>query len=368
MKHHRSYVAGMAGLALGLGLLAGCGSANDDADDNDSSAEVTLTDMTGREVTLPKSATKVFAAGPPATAMVYSFDPDHLAGWNSKVSDSQREFLTPEAADLPVLGRAFGDQGDFNPETLLEADVDLIVDAGNLDEEYQSGADDLQEQTGIPVIQLSTDPEDLAEAYSILGEALDDEDRAEEIGEKVERILDDLQKGSDNVTETKSIYYGQGENGLNTAPAGSIHSRVIEMIGATNAADVDLDSESGRAEVDFEQVLNWNPGVVVLAPDSPDSTLATDPAADADFGTLDAVASGDVFVSPAMPQQLFGWFDGPPSVNQLLGSIWAAEAVYPDAYDFDLVDEVQSFYADFYHYDMSTDQAEKILESSGVTP
>lgn len=94
MKHHRSYVAGMAGLALGLGLLAGCGSANDDADDNDSSAEVTLTDMTGREVTLPKSATKVFAAGPPATAMAYSFDPDHLAGWNSKVSDSQREFLT----------------------------------------------------------------------------------------------------------------------------------------------------------------------------------------------------------------------------------------------------------------------------------
>lgn len=326
--------------------------------------EITVTDMVGREVTLPEPARNPFGAGPPATALLYTFDAETLAGWNSPVSEAQAHFLDGAAQELPVLGRAFGKGGDFNPETLLSADVDLIVDAGDLNPSYIESANDLEELTGIPVLQLSTNPDDLAEAYDILGAVLGDPERGEELGEKTDRIVADVAAGADAIDAPLSVFYAQGASGLNTAPSGSIHSRVIELIGATNAAE-GVESPSGRVEVDFEQVLLWEPDVVILGPDSPEDDLAKDPAADESFGALSAVQEGRVYVAPAQP---FGWFDRPPSVNQLIGMMWAAQAVYPDAYDFDLVAETQDFYGDFYHYDLTDEKASEILQTSGVTP
>lgn len=353
------------GLALCIGLVAGCGSSDPKSAPSGQAAEgeITITDMTGREVTLPGTVSHAFGGGPPATSLLYTFGPEYMAGWNSKVSAEQAKFTTDEAAELPVLGRAFGKGGDFNPEELLAHDVDLIIDAGNLDESYVEAADDLSEQTGIPVIQLSTNPEDLSEAYGLMGQVFGDEHRAEKLQSAVDDIVSNVDAGSETVKEPRTIYYGQGADGLSTAPEGSIHSRFIEEIGAENAADAQLESDSGRVDVDFEQVLKWDPDVVILGPDSPRDKLAQDPGSDADFGALDAVKDGDVFVAPAQP---FGWVDRPPSVNQLLGMMWAAEAVYPDNYDIDLVTEVKDFYADFYHYEMSEEEAQKMLNESGV--
>lgn len=326
--------------------------------------EVTVTDMVGRTVTLPNRAENAFGAGPPATALLFTFDTNTMAGWNSPVSEAQAHFLSDEAADLPVLGRAFGKDGDFNPETLLAEGVDLIVDAGDLNPSYIDSANELQELTGIPVIQVSTDPADLGQVYELLGTVLGDPERGAELGEEATRIHSQISEVSEAVTEPVSVLYAQGADGLNTAPAGSIHARVIEAIGARNAAD-GVESPSGRVEVDFEQILGWDPDFVILGPDSPNDPLAQDPTSDANFGTLSAVQEGRVLVAPAQP---FGWFDRPPSVNQLLGMMWAASAIYPEHYDGDLAAQVQEFYSVFYHYEMTDEEVAQILSDSGLTP
>lgn len=364
-------VAGFAALAL----AAGCSSADsgDTSEDNASTnasgettggdGAVTVTDSVGREVTLDAPATTVATAGPPSEVLLYTFDTDDMAGWNRGVSPERAEYIPDELQDLPEIGRISSDGGDLDVEGLLNLGVDLIIDAGNVDDTYIAIADDLQEQTGIPVLQFSTDPADLPEVYKTLGTALGDEERGEELASATQEIVDEVAAGAESVSDPVSVYYASMDNGLETAPSGSIHSRIIDMIGGKNAADITSDKGSGRVEIDFEQLLGWDPDAIIFGPNSNEDPLASNPEEDADFGTLSAIKDGNYYVAPVSP---FGWFDGPPSANQLMGAMWAAEAIYPDNYDFDLKQETIDFYSTFYHVDLSDEQAEELLEPSGV--
>lgn len=89
-----------------------------------------------------------------------------------------------------------------------------------------------------------------------------------------------------------------------------------------------------------------------------EATVAANPT----FSPLRAVADGNVLLSPMFP---YGWFDGPPAVNQVLGTVWAAEAIYPDRYDFDVAAEVEDFYALFYHHELTDDEVAALLTGSG---
>ena len=72
------------------------------------SGKITVTDYTGRTVTLDGPVDKVFGAGPPATAILYTYDPSVMAGWKMPLSERQVPYVDPVAQDLPVLGRVTG--------------------------------------------------------------------------------------------------------------------------------------------------------------------------------------------------------------------------------------------------------------------
>ena len=57
------------------------------------------------------------------------------------------------------------------------------------------------------------------------------------------------------------VYYGRGPQGLNTGLAGSINIESIEQLGAVNVA-AEL-GKGGLVQVSIEQVLRWNPDVVI---------------------------------------------------------------------------------------------------------
>ncbi|WP_338571137.1 hypothetical protein V7R84_01040 [Arachnia propionica] len=50
--------------------------------------------------------------------------------------------MTPEAAELPGLGRANAKDGAFNAETLLGRGVNVILDAGEISTAYAKIDDD----------------------------------------------------------------------------------------------------------------------------------------------------------------------------------------------------------------------------------
>ncbi len=360
-----------AGPALvALVLAAGCGSpASGDASATGTSdlatatpggEKIEITDMVGRKVSVEAGAAKVFGAGPPATMMLWTFDPSVLVGWNTKPSANQSAFLTDELKALPVLGRAVGSAGgSFNPEVLLQNGVKVIIDAGTLDDSYIKDADELQKKTGIPVVMLSTDPDKLKESYEILGKITGEADRAKELGDYTSRVSHEVSKGAATIPADKKvgIYYAVGEKGLTTAKEGTIHARIIDMIGARNVAGK-IESDSGHTDVDAEQVLKWNPDWVVVSPDTPKDAIATNPTSVGVIGSLKAFKNDKYIVTPLQP---YSWFDKPPSVNQVLGLVWTAESVYPDAYSFDLVKETRDFYKTFYHHELTDVEAKQML-------
>jgi iron complex transport system substrate-binding protein len=59
-------------------------------------ARAAVTDASGRAISIPEKVERVFAAGPPAAILLYTFAPDLLIGWTRNHDSEQCEF--PAAA------------------------------------------------------------------------------------------------------------------------------------------------------------------------------------------------------------------------------------------------------------------------------
>jgi iron complex transport system substrate-binding protein len=113
----------------------------------------TVVDSAGRQVAVPDRIERVFAAGPPASVLLYVLAPDRMVGWQREPRPEDLPYIAPEYRDLPVLGSLTG--GDtVNLEVLLQTKPDLVVDFGSVRDTYVSLAEGVQAQTGIPYVLI----------------------------------------------------------------------------------------------------------------------------------------------------------------------------------------------------------------------
>jgi iron complex transport system substrate-binding protein len=108
-------------------------------------AATTLTDAVGRPIGVPDRVERIFAAGPPASILLYTFAPDLLLGWTRSHGPAQCALLGAAACDKPEVGRLTGRGNTTNFETLLKLKPDLILDVGTVNDTL---ANRVQEQTG----------------------------------------------------------------------------------------------------------------------------------------------------------------------------------------------------------------------------
>jgi iron complex transport system substrate-binding protein len=143
-----------------------------------------------------------------------------------------------------------------------------------------------------------------------------------------------------------SVLYCLGDAGLNVLAASSFHAEVLDYI-ANNLAVVDDPSAKGSGnETDLEQILLWNPDVILFAPDSVYSSVADD----ATWSAADAIKNGRYYETPSGP---YNWMGSPPSINRYLGMIWMTKLLYPAYADFDAAEEVKEYYKLFYGFDLT---------------
>ena len=112
--------------------------------------------------------------------------------------------------------------------------------------------------------------------------------------------------------------------------------------------------QGGLATVSIEQVLGWDPEVIVTIDQTFAQTVATNPL----WRGVSAVKSGRVHLSPKLP---FGWIDFPPSVNRLPGLWWLGSKVFPSLFPEDLATLTRDFYKLFYQVDLSAAQVQRVL-------
>ena len=222
----------------------------------------TITDMAGREVVVPKEINKVFCPSPVGTIFVYTLDPDLLVGWNYELRSGEKEYILAQYHSLPNLGGWYA-KATCNIEELLKINPDVILNVGSLDVEQTNK---IQEQTGIPVVMIDTDDfANFDKAYEFAGKLLNLEDRANELGSYCRETVNDILAKAATIPEDQKVrvYYAEGASGLETDPKGSSHVETLDIVGGLNVAEVDLKGGMGMTPVSLEQVLAWNPEVII---------------------------------------------------------------------------------------------------------
>ena len=371
MKKHRQLLALLICLVMSVSLLTGYSETKAATEEPTQSAEQDatqetaetreITDMAGRKVTVPtaENIESVFSAGPVAAIFLYMVAPDKLLGWNYELNDVEKSIILDKYQDLPNFG--MGDA--VNYEAVIAANPTIAINSGKINDAMVSDCDALSESLGIPVVAVDNELNNSVEAFRFMGELLGVEDHAEELAQYAEQVFTDINALSDIPEEKKvSVYFGNGEDSLETAPRGSQHAQILDAINAVNVADLEL-GDGSRVQISAEQLLAWDPDVIVVngepKADKSGSSAAEDILSNPDYASLKAVQDQKVYGTPNAP---FSWVDRPAGPNRLIGMRWFSALIYPEYIKCDINEEIHKFFDLFYHVDLSDEQLENVLK------
>ena len=373
MKKHRQLLALFICLVMSISLLTGYSETKAATEEQAQSGEQDatqetaetreITDMAGRKVTVPtaENIESVFSAGPVAAIFLYMVAPDKLLGWNYELNDVEKSIILDKYQDLPNFG--MGDA--VNYEAVIAANPTIAINSGKINDAMVSDCDALSESLGIPVVAVDNELNNSAEAFRFMGELLGVEDHAEELAQYAEQVFTDINALSDIPEEKKvSVYFGNGEDSLETAPRGSQHAQILDAINAVNVADLEL-GDGSRVQISAEQLLAWDPDVIVVngepKADKSGSSAAEDILSNPDYASLKAVQDQKVYGTPNAP---FSWVDRPAGPNRLIGMRWFSALIYPEYIKCDINEEIHKFFNLFYHVDLSDEQLENVLKGT----
>lgn len=118
----------------------------------------------------------------------------------------------------------------------------------------------------------------------------------------------------------------------------------------------------------MEQILSWNPKVVLLA-DRIHSAYPTMKfpvellkSLGGSWRFIDAVKDNRVYFVPCKP---YNWLDMPPSVNRIIGILWLGNLLYPQRFKVDIRKEIKEFFNLFYDFKLTDKKLDEILFVTG---
>jgi iron complex transport system substrate-binding protein len=190
------------------------------------------------------------------------------------------------------------------------------------------------------------------EIYRLLGDLLGVKERGEQLAHDADETLNGLAARVVSIPEASRprVYYGRGVNGLETGLAGSINMEVLDKVGATNVAATA--GTGGITKVSIEQVLAWNPDVILVLDPAFYRAVVADPL----WASVRAVRDKRTYLAPNL--------DAPPGVNRLIGVRWLMSLLYPKQFPDDLRGVTRDFFKRFYHVDVTEQQLEALLASA----
>lgn len=299
------------------------------ADDADVRFPVTVTDQLGREVTIETEPQTLVSGYYISTSMLIGLGlEDRLTGIEAKADTRPIYSLAaPELLELPNVGTA----KEFDLEGCAALAPDLVIVPARLKDSIPA-----LEELGMTVIAVK--PEDdamMLEALELIGEATGTQARADELVGCYNQKLGELSEALGDY-ETPSVYLGGNSSFLSTAGFGMYQNSMIERAGGSNvAAGI---AEANWTDISYEQILAWNPDVILLAADA--SYSVDDVLADENLSGVTAVANGAVY---QIPGSIEAWDSPVPAC--FLGSLWAASVLHGDLWS---ADDYQAAAVEFY--------------------
>lgn len=374
----KKYFALLMTLCMALSLLAGCGTTDapettaapvETAPPTEAAAPETteplpetreFTDSTGRTLTVPYVITKIAISGPLSQVYILPLAGDMLVGVSNAYAEDSAQYLPAYIFEKTEIGQLYGGKGEMDLEALLAAAPDVVIDIGEPKKTIAEDLDALTAQTGIPFIHIDATVLTAPDAYRTLGALLGREEKAEELAQWCENtyaMMEAMMAKVDADGERKSLLYCLGDKGVNVIAEGSFHAETVNMMGNNLAVLEDVVSKGSGNEVDLEQILLWNPDVIIFAPDSCYDAIATA----AEWQSVSAVAAGQYYETPYGP---YGWLSSPPAVQRYLGMLWLGELLYPEYTEYDLQEEITKYYKLFYDCNLTDEMYHALIENA----
>ena len=316
----------------------------------------TIVDSAGRTVEIPDEINRVFAAGPPASVLVYVLRPETLTGWPRALREHERPYIAEAFRNLPETGRLTGRGGEANLEAVLAVKPDLIVDFGSIRDTYIDLADRVQQQTGIPYVLIDGRFEQTPAALRLLGDVLGVADRGELLAHETEELFSTVDKISAGTAalDRPRVYLARGPQGLESGTVGSINTEIIERAGGRNVIDAGDNRPGSLVQLSMENIIAIDPDVIVTWDMNFFRSAQDDPL----WTGVSALQKHQLYLSPTAP---FGWIDRPPSLNRLMGLSWMSRLLYPEQWGSTLAEDTRQFYRQWYQVELDEEALAVLL-------
>lgn len=315
----------------------------------------TITDVTGRKVEVPSKITKIATAWDDFSSailvcgdgnkMVATANVPGTAPWLNKVSSGMKNALA-----------TFG--GNFNVEDLMNNKPDVaFVNAA-------SGIKQKLIDSGIPTVAIKvTNFNELKNCMTLTGEVLGGNapKRAAAYNKYFDEKINVIKKVTSTIPNDKKLKVLHMQGTDSPVVIDGVDSTIDDWIttaGGINAAQ----GVSGTVkEVSMEQVVKWNPDVIVLGTsgDNGIHTTVDQIYNDPKWKDINAVKNHRIYVNP---NGMYMWDRNCP--EEALQIQWAAKTLYPDLFkNIDIIKETKSFYKQFFDYNLTDDDAQKIINA-----
>lgn len=351
-------VAGIliAVIAIGsTGLLAACGGEEPTKTVTETVVQKTriVVDMMGMTVEIPAEVKRVVTPYPIATNIIYTLQgQDKLVGIDDESRGNEwLQKIDPNVTDITTVGMPWS----VNIETLLSLNPDVVIGVSG---DVRTQVED----AGIPVIELNLGSgADLETAISLIGTVINKEDNARELVNYYEEQMALISARTSEIPSAERVrVLCIGRDNIYTAAiGGSYQDRMIESAGGINVAQ-HLTGQGWFAQVSIEQILYWNPEVILVPPyiwEGSVEAILNDP----QWKDIEAVTDGRVYY---IPEGVATW--DTPVPESFLCPIWIAQLLYPDKFaDVDIRETIKEFYSKFYNLSISDDDIDQILYIGG---
>ncbi len=316
-----------------------------------------ITDMRNRSFAVPDPLERIALLGGPTGQVAFILGAqDRLCAVTNTLKMSQLvQELYPRITTLPGPRTTCG---SIQIEDLITSAPDLVI-AGDID------GDIVLDKTRLKVAFLEdTMGEGMADLkreirfYAYLFQA---PERAEAYIQYLDRIISLVRERTRDIPDDLriSVFQGFSPSHLVTLGGDTFMQERITLAGCKNAAETvttvgkQSGLHSGLGEVSMEQVLAWDPDILVINFGDLEE-LKKNP----QWRNIKAVRTGKVHHQPA---GVF-LFNRPTMESAAIFPLWLGALAYPDRFqDLSIPDIVKDFYKEIMEFDLTDQQAADIL-------
>jgi len=289
-----------------------------------------IVDLTDSEVKIPRKVERVVDLITYETLIAFNVM-DKLVGV-SKYAKKNILVKTayPNITNIPSPGSSFS----LNIEQLASLSPDIVIIWP-----YKPKIVDQIEALGIPVIKVSLySCNDIKRLLWVLGVIFDERDRAKELINDMDYIVNLVQERIKDIPEDKrvKVLYLWSKPTKVQGGRGTVHEFIV-LAGGINIAAKDLPNKT-YVNVDLEDIIKWNPEVIVIWYHAKYDvkTILKDPA----WATINAVKEKRVYKEPYYEH----W-----NMDAALFILWLAQKLYPDKFrDIDFTSIANEYYTKWY--------------------